>query len=196
MRSYLPFDDLFVVNCLCTCIVYMYQLIGVGNCNWLQLIFNMIMVMPQGVIPGIFPDSTKFKCFTHSHIAYEAIYTADRPDTLMHLVFMGVSATSTFHCLSAWLVYYILGVMNSYIGIFMFMLFIVYVMMDRPYAVWVRQPTIGLKYIALSRNPDLPPNPNLPPRRKGECSSHYGLAVAAKAKSLCFSKLGSVVSKR
>ena len=27
------FDDLFVVNCLCTCIVYMYQLIGVGNYN-------------------------------------------------------------------------------------------------------------------------------------------------------------------
>ena len=104
----------------------------------------------------------------------------------MHLVFMGISATSTFHCLSAWLVYNILGVMNSYIArhIHVYMLFIVYVMMDLPYVVWVRQPTIGLKYIALFRNPDLPS------RRKGECSSHYGLAVAAKAKPLCF--MGSV----
>ena len=127
------FDDLFVVNCLCTCIVYMYQLIGVGNYNWLQLIFNMIMVVPipQGVISRDFPDSTKLKCFTHSHIAYEAIlYSWYRPDTLMHLhlVFMGISATGTFHCLSAWLVYNILGVMNSSIGIFMFICYSLYML--------------------------------------------------------------------
>ena len=97
----------------------------------------MVVPIPQGVISRDFPDSTKLKCFTHSHIAYEAIYAADRPDTLMHLVFMGISATSTFHCLSAWLVYNILGVMNSYIArhIHVYMLFIVYVMMDLPYVV-------------------------------------------------------------